>query len=334
MSQVDKRFISVVLAGGSGLRLWPVSTREIPKQFISLGKQGTLLQETLRRVILINDVCKSQGYSVCEPLLIMHESHKLPSELSIYEPNIVYEQHSNDTAIAIARSVMEVRKRYGDDVAMLILPADHYIYNVDRFVEDIARGINCLTKDKIVLFGIEPTGPESKYGYIIPTDAGVKFKEKPNVQLALELIEQKALWNSGIFLANNELLLSCLTKSSHNIMDWVLNPREGKAASFDIAVLQEYPNIYPIHCSDWKFSDLGTFESFTDIPEIKNEMNHDMTIVNNCSNVNILNRGHGHIVVIGCKDLFVILNDSNLLIMSTIGDHNNSLKEIAGKIGK
>ena len=56
MSQVDKRFISVVLAGGSGLRLWPVSTREIPKQFISLGKQGTLLQETLRRVILINDV--------------------------------------------------------------------------------------------------------------------------------------------------------------------------------------------------------------------------------------------------------------------------------------
>lgn len=325
----------VILCGGSGTRLWPISTPSIPKQFISLGDKGTLLQETLRRVSLINDLCLHKGYNVYEPLLIMHHSHKLPSELSSYETNVIYEQYANDTAVAIAKAALEIKKLHSDDVTMLILPADHYIYNVTRFVEDIVEGLNHLKKDKIVLYGIDPTSPETKYGYIIPNETGVTFKEKPNINLALELIQQRALWNSGIFLADSDLLISCLTEPKHNIMDWINNPRDGKAASFDVAVLQEYHNIYALHCKDWFWSDVGTWQSFTEIPEIKVEMElTNSSTVSNCNNVNILNRSNGNIVVIGCKDLFVVLNGSNLLIMSTEGDYNNNLKEIATRICK
>src|SRR3989338_7793210 len=92
----------VILCGGSGTRLWPISTAKIPKQFISLGESGTLLEETIRRVDLVNQECHQHGYAVYEPLLVMHRSHTLPIELSKYEANIVYEDYANDTAVAVA----------------------------------------------------------------------------------------------------------------------------------------------------------------------------------------------------------------------------------------
>lgn len=339
----------VILCGGSGTRLWPISTSKIPKQFISLGTRGTLLEETIRRVTLIGKQCSKNLYSseedgvfqkkeyiICDPLLLMHQSHKLPSELSMHEPNVIYEEYANDTAVAVAKAAIEIKKRYNDEsIIMLVLPADHYIYNVDAFVSDIIDGITNVTFDNIVLYGIDPIAPETKYGYIIPMSDGVKFREKPNSSLALELINQGALWNSGLFAANTDLVLKCLTKSNYNIMDSVSNPREGKAPSFDIAVLQEYNNIYAHHCSGWRWSDVGTWDAFTDIPEIKDEMKESSNIVMaECNDVNILKRSPGNIVIIGCSDLLVVTNGPDILIIPNKGDYNNQLKDIATRISK
>src|SRR3972149_2575505 len=191
----------VILCGGSGTRLWPISTPKIPKQFISLGKKGTLLEETIRRVSLVMKEC--DNYTSYGPLLIMHKNHTLPEELSQHSSNVIYESDANDAAVAVGRAALEIKNRYHDDkVIMIVLPADHYIENVDAFVYDIHAGINKVTEDNIVLFGIEPTSPETKYGYIIPALNGVWFREKPDAITALELIKQQALWNSGIFASN------------------------------------------------------------------------------------------------------------------------------------
>jgi len=324
----------VILCGGSGTRLYPLSTPEVPKQFISLGKKGTLLEETLRRVSLVMEQCRKYNYETFEPLLIMNHRHKLPSELSMHEINIIYEEYSNDTAVAVARAALEIKKRHNNkSITMLVLPADHYIYNLDAFRQDIINGIVNVTFNNIVLYGIDPIGPETKYGYIIPTSDGIKFREKPNLTLALELIEQNALWNSGIFAANTDLILECIQSSKYNIMDWIENPHEGKAPSFDVAVLQEYHNIYAHHCLGWKWSDVGTFESFLTIPEIKLEIeNSSNVITSDCSNITVLNRSNGNVVIIGCENLLVVATDFNLLIMPNQGDYNNQLKEIASRL--
>ena len=327
----------IILCGGSGTRLWPFSTPKIPKQFISLGERGTLLEETIRRVMLVMDKCTTLGYKTCDPLLIMHHAHTLPSELSAYESNVIYENYANDTAVAVAKSLLEIQKRNNDlsDIIIVVLPADHYIYNIDAFVKDISGGITHVTNNNIVLYGIDPTGPETKYGYIIPSKPKITFREKPDVNLALDLINMNALWNSGIFAANADLVLKSLFESPYNIMDWIHHPRDGKAQSFDVAVLQEHDDIYAHHCDGWRWSDVGTWESFMEIPEIKNEMvDYNVSTLTECNNVNLLNRSHNHIVIIGCDNLNVVANGKDLLIMSNKGDYNNQLKEIATRVCK
>lgn len=329
----------VILCGGSGTRLWPLSTLQIPKQFISLGEKGTLLEETIRRVSLVTKECEKKGFQTYEPFLIMHKNHELPPELISHNNNVVHELYANDTAVAVAKAALAVKNKHEDEnIILVVLPADHYIENVDAFVYDIVEGIIRVTDDNIILFGIEPTSPDTKYGYIIPGTHGVWFREKPDAITALELIKQQALWNSGIFAANINIVLKCLRDSHYNIMDWIINPRNGKAPSFDVAVLQEYSKIYAHYCLRWHWSDVGSWSTFTQIPEVKAEMNLNKSsstvTMTDCININILNRSSGNIVIIGCQDLLVVRNGSDLLIMPNKGDFNNQLKEIATRIGK
>lgn len=334
--QTQTKIQPVILCGGSGSRLWPLSNAKIPKQFISLGNKGTLLEQTIHRVCSVLKNCKKEGYQTYDPLLIMNKDHKLPLELREHEDNVVYEQYMNDTAVAVAKAALEIKKRHNEDlVIMIVLPADHYIENVEAFVYDIVEGITKIEQNNIVLYGIEPTAPETKYGYIIPSGHGVWFREKPDAEIALELIKRHALWNSGIFASYVDTVLSGLRNSSYNILDWIINPREGKAPSFDVAVLQEHPKIYAHYCLRWKWSDVGTWESFTSIPEVKEEMEQASTIVmKDCKNVNVLNRSPGNVVVIGCDNLLVVTVGSDLLIMPNTGDFNNQLKEISTGLPK
>lgn len=335
MEAVIYKIQPVVLCGGNGSRLWPISTFETPKQFISLGNKGTLLGETINRISRLG--VESKDYIIFDPLLIMHNTHKLPPENTDIHCNIIYEEYANDTAVAVARAALEIKSMHPKDseIIMLVFPADHYIYNVDIFVKDILEGLTHLTYNNIILYGIDPTGPETKYGYIIPLNNGVKFKEKPDASLALELLNQNALWNSGIFAANTNLILERICNSPYNITDWITNPKEGKAPSFDVVVLQEYNNIYAHHCSGWRWSDVGTWESFTNIPEIQDEiLKSSNVIMESCVNATVLNRNHSNLILIGCKDLLVVTNESDILIMQNTGDYNNLLKDIASRLGK
>lgn len=329
----------VILCGGGGSRLYPISNPKTPKQFVSLGELGTLLEQTLDRINKISNLCRDNNFIVYDPLLIMHNTHKENLERLniIFHYDIIYEEYANDTAVAVANVCCYISKKYNDDnIIIVVFPADHYIYEINNFIGDITDGIKSVTDDNIVLFGLEPTQPTTKYGYILKSDdKSVKFIEKPNIVLASNLIQQNALWNSGIFAANNKLILKCLTESEYNIMDYVSNPKEGKMSSFDIVVLQQYNNIIVHECTGWKWSDVGTWDSFLEIPEIKNELTSNQSVITNeCVNTQVLNRGNGNTVLIGCKNIIVIRNGDDILIMSNDEDYNNQLKNIALKISQ
>lgn len=327
-------FLPVILCGGSGTRLWPISTPKIPKQLISLGNKGTLLEQTLKRVDLISDKCNKYGIKSLDPILIMHKDHNLPKDFYKKDIKIIYEEYANDTAVAVARLAKYIKDNYNDttDIIITVLPADHYIYNTDQFIKDIFEGILSVNFNNIVLYGLDPTSPETKYGYILPTNP-IKFIEKPEINVAIELLNNNALWNSGIFSAYNNLIYQLLEINKYNIFNWIDNPREGKAPSFDIAILQEHNEIYAKHCNGWQWSDVGTWESFTQIPEIKMEINNNISnIMKHCDNTQIINRTNKNIVAIGCSNLLVVNTDSDILILSTEKDYNNDLKQIASSI--
>jgi mannose-1-phosphate guanylyltransferase len=317
------KILICILCGGSGSRLYPLSTKHIPKQFISLGEKGTLLQETIRRAYLINDKLKEQNHIVHDIMLMMNKNHQLPDELKQYETNIIYEDYANDTAVAILRAVIASQK-YGD-INLLILPADHYINHVDQFVFDIVEGTKLLKQDNIVLYGITPTSPDTKYGYILDINNQIIFKEKPNYETAVSLLSQNAVWNAGIFLASNQLLYQLLSP----MMDWIEHPRIGKADSFDITVLQQFSNIQLYQSQEWGWSDVGSWQSLTEIDEIKKDLYH--YISDECQNVKIINKTKMNIMTIGCHDLYIVAHDDNILIMSSQQDYNNNLKNIVQK---
>ena len=310
----------IILCGGSGTRLWPISTTEIPKQFIPLSKDNTLLQQTINRI---------KKLDVLKPLLIMNKNHKLETNL-----DVIYEEYANDTSVAVARACLYIKnKNPNKNIIIIVFPADHYIHNDDNFIIDIKSGINHVTISNIVLYGIKPTSPETKYGYIIPNSSHINFIEKPDINIASDLIKQNALWNSGIFASHIDLILKCIHESSYNIMDYISNPREGKIASFDVAILQNHKNIYAQIVNNWKWSDVGTWNSFTEIPSIKNEITYPVNVnMSGCTNVEILNRSDGRIIIINCKDLFIAKNGSDILIMSNTTNNDNQLKNIVNNL--
>lgn len=318
----------VILCGGSGLRLWPLSTQKVPKQFIKINNSETLLESTVKRINNFVDI------DMKPPILIMNVEHELPESLSDHKDNVVYEPYANDTAVAIARATLAIKNKYPtENPILLIVPSDHYIGNTTNFTNDIMKGLKSVNNN-IILYGIQPTSPETKYGYITPHGDSWTMQEKPDYLTAMNLIQQNALWNSGIFVANVDLLLSEFKKCKFDILDWVNNPRNGKAPSFDIAILQEYNNLQTCKCSDWCWSDVGTWDAFIDIQEIKKEIELSNVRSSKCSNVKVLDRAtnKGQIVVIGCDDILVVLNKDDILIMSTKDDYSNDLKQISSNI--
>lgn len=210
----------VILCGGSGTRLWPLSRASFPKQYISLLSKSkmSLLQETVIRISGIKNVA--------EPIFICNEEHRfIVAEqmrlIDIKPKSIILEPTSKNTAPAITLAVLKSLE-YQENSILLILSSDHLIKNKNKFLKSIKKSIDIAIKDKMVTFGIIPTSPETGYGYI---QAGKpmnndfdcfiinKFIEKPNLSLAKKLItDQSYTWNSGMFVFKSSVIISELEK--------------------------------------------------------------------------------------------------------------------------
>jgi mannose-1-phosphate guanylyltransferase len=197
-------FLPVIMAGGSGTRLWPLSRQLNPKQFLPLvDAQLTMLQATIKRL---------DGLEHALPLLICNENHRFLAaeqlrQLGLEEANIVLEPVGRNTAPAIALAALQALAKQEDPI-LLVLAADHLIQDVDAFHQSIAKAQVLAEAGKLVTFAITPTHPETGYGYLqmgAPVGEGGfkvnRFVEKPDVQTAEQYLSDGGyFWNSGMFM--------------------------------------------------------------------------------------------------------------------------------------
>lgn len=195
----------IILAGGAGKRLWPVSRALYPKQFQRLGGTRTLLQDTVGRV-------SSPQFSA--PVVICSEEHRFIvgeqlADCGIVSAEIILEPTGRGTGPAIVLAAHWMRKHDPDGI-MLILPSDHVIDGTDAFIESLGRAKISARSGALVTFGVPADGAQTAYGYIQPETGGQPipvsgapvsgFKEKPDAATAAKMLAHGALWNSGIFL--------------------------------------------------------------------------------------------------------------------------------------
>ncbi len=195
-------FMPVIMAGGSGTRLWPLSRGNYPKQFLALTGAHSMLQQTLLRLA---------GIAHSAPLLICNEDHRFIAaeqlrQLNIYDAAILLEPVGRNTAPAIALAALKA-VQLGDDPILLVLAADHIIADTDAFQVAVQQAAQFANSGKLVTFGIVPTHAETGYGYIrrggVASDAYFvkSFVEKPNAATAEQYLQTgEYYWNSGMFM--------------------------------------------------------------------------------------------------------------------------------------
>ncbi|PSW03859.1 mannose-1-phosphate guanylyltransferase/mannose-6-phosphate isomerase [Photobacterium lipolyticum] len=234
--------LPVIMAGGSGSRLWPLSRTLYPKQFLSLTSNKTMLQETVGRL----DKLKHTA-----PLFICNEEHRFIvaeqlRQKSMEHGGIILEPKGRNTAPAIALAALYAVK-HGEDPMLLVLAADHVIQNEDAFINSVNSAIAHAELGKLVTFGIVPSSPETGYGYIKKgktldnTAAKVeKFVEKPNLKRAKEYVaSDDYLWNSGMFLFKASRYLEELAEHRPDILSACQRAMDGARSDLEFIRIGE-----------------------------------------------------------------------------------------------
>ncbi|MEZ9836937.1 mannose-1-phosphate guanylyltransferase/mannose-6-phosphate isomerase [Vibrio sp. 10N.261.52.C11] len=278
--------LPVIMAGGSGSRLWPLSRTLYPKQFLSLTSSSTMLQETINRL---------DGIEHDAPFLICNEEHRFIVAEQLRQQNlkhsgIVLEPVGRNTAPAIALAALHGINN-DQDPLLLVLAADHVIQNHSAFIESIQQAVPEAESGKLVTFGIVPTAPETGYGYI-KKDTEVEgghaynvahFVEKPNLETAHAYLESgDYLWNSGMFLFKASRYLEELKLHRPDIftacqkamvgargdLDFIRLDEESFAAcpddSVDYAVMEKTKDAVVVPM-DANWSDVGSFGALWEV---------------------------------------------------------------------
>ncbi len=316
----------IILAGGNGTRLWPLSRGRFPKQFIKLQDDKlSLFQQTFIRGLLVAGlediyVVTNEKYK----FLVISEIEKLGY---IYnESNIIVEPEAKNTLPAIYAGVHEIAKKETD--AVVVFPSDHIILKEEEFANMIGA-LEELSKDVIITFGIKPDGPNTGYGYIAPGAQRLnayeveEFKEKPNDEVAVTYVNNGYLWNSGIFMFHTKLFINEVKVYAENIYNAFENSNEIREAfekideniSIDYGIMEKSKNVAVVPI-DIGWSDLGSFDAIYDISD-KDENNNAVvsnSIIIDSKNNYIYSEKNKLVSIVGVNDLIVVDNRDALLI--------------------
>ncbi len=348
----------VILCGGSGTRLWPLSRKSFPKQFLSLNSKNkySLLQQTQKR---INDF---ENFS--SPILICNEEHRFIAAEQMREidtnPNsIILEPVGKNTAPSIVLAALQSLK-FNENPTLLILSSDHLMTCDDNFNIGLQNAFELANEGRIVTFGIKPTFPNTGFGYIqskktlnFLTAEGSeinKFIEKPNLSLAKEfLLDEKYCWNSGMFVFKAKKIISemekyypeiinCCEKALESIRDDLDFKRIDKnvfaacpSCSIDVAIMEktDIGSVVPL---DINWTDIGSWKSLWEYEKKNEEGNvvEGKVFLNNVKESYFNSSRNRLLVGLGVKDLIVVDTDDVTLISDK--NHSQEVKNLVKEI--
>jgi mannose-1-phosphate guanylyltransferase/mannose-6-phosphate isomerase len=322
------KIVPVILSGGSGTRLWPLSRKQYPKQYLPLVGDNTMLQETILRLKGLDNLA--------DPIVVCNADHRFLvaeqcQKIDIQNPTILLEPVGRNTVPAIAAAALQSLRDSGDST-LLVLSADHVIQDVDAFHEAINIASQQVQSGKLVTFGIVPTDANTGYGYIKSSKESSngahkveEFVEKPDLKTAEVYLEQGSyLWNSGIFMFQAHTFIDELTTHSPNIVTSVNNAvnhavqdldfirlekqafESSPSDSIDCALMEKSDNVVVVPL-DAQWNDIGAWPALYDIGTKNSQGNviKGDVITQGVTNTYI-NADHHMVAAIGVDNLIII----------------------------
>ncbi len=338
MTKKDGRLYAVIMAGGAGTRLWPRSRKSMPKQLLKIVSNRTMIQETVDRLTPLVDADHI--------IVVVGEAHfkEINEQLAdVPTENILVEPEGKNTAPCIGLAATHIRSRDKDGV-MVILPSDHLVVNGNRFRKTIKAAAEAArTRKCLVTIGIEPTLPETGYGYIqigekLDTVQGEDvyvveaFKEKPSRSTAQKFLKTGTyLWNSGMFVWTAETILEqikthlpALYEGLAKIEGVIGKETERKVTekvyaslepeSIDFGVMEKAEDVVLLK-GDFGWSDIGSWAAMEQIwPKDENGNFLNAEVISIESTGNIIHSTKKLVAVIGLKDIVIIETEDAILV--------------------
>lgn len=345
----------LIMAGGSGERFWPLSTKNKPKQLLKIFNDKTLIRIAYERILPLVD---KQKIFIATNSIQLDELKKDLEEIE--DSRIIIEPCFRDTAAAIAYGSTVISKYY-DNPTICVLASDHLIANEEDFRKQILTAEEEANKNMIVTLGIRPTNPETGYGYIrvsdwllgVPTKS-LGFKEKPNFDIAKEYFKSgNYLWNSGMFIFKYDVIIESLRKYSYShfeiiskinsmfqankgittseIVKDVFSDFEKK--SIDYAIMEKADNVSVIPV-EFGWNDVGNYTAFDDIFEKDLEQNVSRNIsyvsIDSKDNIIIGDGAVQRVSLIGVENKIIAITKTEILICDK--HQNQDIKKLLRKI--
>ncbi|MCY6485871.1 mannose-1-phosphate guanylyltransferase [Clostridium aestuarii] len=327
---------ALILAGGKGTRLYPLSREESPKQFLRVVNEKSFLRNTVDRIApLVNE---ENVYVVTNKYYIDKIGKELPE---INKDNIFVEPANKETATCIGLSAVKLLKK-DKDAVMIVLPSDHYIQQEKEFTDTLSQAVHIAERRRgLVTIGVNPTRPETGYGYIqmgdrvngeIPTYKVERFTEKPNIEVAKDfLLDGTYLWNSGmfvwradVFLREMEKYLPKMYKSLMEIYKEADTEKEEETIikqynlidgiSVDFGIMQKTRKAYVIKCQ-FEWDDIGCFTALGRyLSDFRGNNVSGNTFLEQSENCFVFSK-EKLVIGFGVKDLIIVDAGDVLLVM-------------------